>query len=359
MRVLVVKLTSMGDVLHLMPALSDLQKQHPDATVDWMVEDSFAEIPAWHPIVQRVIQVSTRRWRSLAFSNIREFLTFLKELRAQPYDVVIDAQGLIKSAVFSRFARLAPNGLRAGFSGDSIKESPAAYWYQKKVLVDRQQHAIKRLRALFAGVFDYTQPQTEVDYQLDLGALSASLAALTNKNAGPDVTSSQTSNLKPSIMLLHGTTWPTKHLPEKVWGELADLIGGEGYDVTVCWGNQQERLRAERIANGRPHVSILPKSSLSDLAITLSKTLGVIAVDTGLGHLAAALSVPMVSLYGSTNSQLTGAVGKNQIHIQTDYPCSPCLLKTCNKLTEQVSSPPCYQSVSSATIWQALYDQIV
>jgi len=349
MRVLVVKLTSMGDVLHLMPALSDLRKQHPEAIVDWMVEDSFAEIPSWHPSVQRVIQVSTRRWRSLALTNVKEFLSFLKELREQPYDVVIDAQGLIKSAVFSRFAKLAPTGLRAGFSGDSIKESPAARWYQKKVVVNRHQHAIDRLRALFAGVFDYPEPQSQVDYQvtpkLNVKANNPSSLAKTSSNE--------------TIILLHGTTWQTKHLPEIVWQRLADIIADDGYAIKVCWGNEQERQRAQRIAEGRPHVTILPKCSLSELASEIADATGIIAVDTGLGHLAAALGVPAVSVYGSTNAQLTGAIGDNQIHIQMDYPCSPCMLKNCNKLTNQVTSPPCYKNLSAIDLWQTLYEQIV
>lgn len=344
MRVLVVKLTSMGDVLHLMPALSDLQKHYPDAAVDWMVEDSFAEIPSWHPMVQRIIKVSTRRWRSLAWRNVSEFFSFLSELRVQPYDVVIDAQGLIKSAVFSRFAKLAPGGVRAGFSADSIKESPAARWYQKKVVVDRQQHAISRLRTLFAGAFDYTELASGIDYQLNLGLTNAGLKA---------------ENAAPSIMLLHGTTWPTKHLPESVWAELADLIGKDGYNIVLCWGNDQEYQRAQRIADDRPQVTVLPKSSLTELGATIANVQGVIAVDTGLGHLAAALSVPTVSLYGSTDAQLTGAVGNNQTHIQTDYPCSPCMLKLCNKLTKQVTSPPCYKRLSAVDIWQTLYAQIV
>lgn len=344
MRVLVVKLTSMGDVLHLMPALTDLQKHFPDIAVDWMVEDSFAEIPSWHPMVQRTIKVSTRRWRSLAWRNVTEFFDFLSELRAQPYDMVIDAQGLIKSAVFARFAKLTAGGTRVGFSADSIKESPAARWYQKKIVVDRQQHAISRLRALFAGAFDYTVPQTDPEYQLSLG--------LTNTGLKSD-------NAAPSVMLLHGTTWPTKHLPESIWGELADLVEKDGYKVVVCWGNDQERQRAQRIANERPHVRVLPKTSLSELAATIAAVDGLIAVDTGLGHLAAALGIPTVSVYGSTDARLTGAIGKHQTHIQTDYPCSPCLLKHCTKLTEQVTLPPCYKSLSASGIWQRLYEQIV
>lgn len=344
MRILVVKLTSMGDVLHLLPALSDLVASHPSAVVDWMVEDSFAEIPAWHPSVDRIIRVSTRRWRSLKRQNIKEFLAFIKELRSQRYDVVVDAQGLIKSAAFARFAKLRKSGFRAGFSGLSIKESPAAKLYHRKVDVAREQHAIERLRQLFSGVFGYAQPQSALDYRVTLSK------PITNE---PD-----------TIMLFHGTTWATKHLPDSLWREIADLACDDGYKVKLAWGNEAERQRAEWIAQGRREVTVLERSTLSDLAHSISGIAGAIAVDTGLGHMAAALSVPCVSIYGSTDSRLTGAVGQHQTLIQSTYQCSPCMYKQCPKLNEQVLEPPCYKAseanpkFSAMAIWQTLFRKI-
>jgi len=344
MRVLVVKLTSMGDVLHLMPALSDLVAAHPSVVIDWMVEDSFAEIPSWHPSVARVIRVSTRRWRSLQLKNIREFLAFVKVLRSRPYDVVVDAQGLMKSAGLARFAKLNKGGFRAGFSGSSIKESPAAKLYHRKVEVARDQHAIDRLRHLFASTFDYEQPAGEVNYSLRLPKPSSSEAD--------------------TVMLFHGTTWATKHLPEHLWAEIADLACDDGYRVKLTWGNDVERERAESIAKNRPDVSVLDRSTLTDLAQIISGIAGAIAVDTGLGHMAAALGIPCVSVYGSTDSRLTGAVGRYQTLIQSAYPCSPCMYKQCPKLTDQILEPPCYKAsdansrLSAEAIWQTLYRQI-
>lgn len=338
MKVLFVKLTSMGDVLHLMPALSDLQQHHPDVTVDWMVEDSFSELPAWHPIVNRVIPVSTRRWRKLSWSSIREFFGFLKTLRSEPYDMVIDAQGLIKSAVFARMAKCSKKGVRAGFSGESIKESPAAYLYQRRVHVSRDQHAIMRLRKLCAGAFNYQflddQP---IDYNIQ--------SVISERGEQQEM---------PAILLLHGTTWDTKHLPNQYWRDLADLITKDGYQAILCWGNDKEHERAKWIAGSRDAVRILPKSNLTDLAQTIASLAGVVAVDTGLGHMAAALGVPAVSLYGSTDASLTGALGDKQVHLQSTYTCSPCLLKECNKLTANIIDPPCYQEFSAQRIWQTL-----
>jgi heptosyltransferase-1 len=335
----------MGDVLHLAPALTDLRKHYPDVVVDWMVEGSFAEIPRWHPSVDRVVKVSTRKWRKLSKDNISEFLAFWKELRKEPYDVIIDAQGLMKSAVFSRFAKRATGGVRVGFSGDSIKESPAAKLYSKKIAVDRELHAVDRLRALIAGSFNYPVPQSGLDYGLRLKKPSSS-----DNN---------------TIMLFHGTTWDSKHLPNQSWRDIAELAGDDGYKVKLAWGNEQERERAEWIAQDLRHVSVLPRSNLTDLAEIITGIAGAIAVDTGLGHMAAAFGVPCVSVYGATDASLTGAVGQNQIHIQSKQSCSPCLLKSCPKLTSEIVDPPCYSArngntkVSADAIWQTLYEQIV
>jgi len=352
MKVLVVKLTSMGDVLHLMPALSDLQKANPKASVDWMVEDSFSEIPKWHPSVGRVIKVSTRRWRSLSRKNISEFRCFLKELRAQRYDVVIDAQGLMKSAGFARFAKLRKGGFRAGFSGQSIKESPAARLYHRKVDVPREQHAIDRLRQLFAGVFGYSLVDELLDYSL----------VLPPKSAACDIQSDESGQR--TIMLFHGTTWATKHLPDQLWRDIAALACDDGYCIKLAWGSEAERQRANWIAEIHSDITVLERSGLTDLAQTISSIDGAIAVDTGLGHMAAALGVPCVSIYGSTNSLLTGAKGENQTLLQSQYSCSPCMLKSCPKLSETVSEPPCYSAselnseLSPEAIWRRLRSQI-
>jgi heptosyltransferase-1 len=347
MRVLVVKLTSMGDVLHLLPALTDLQTQHPDAVVDWMVEDSFAELPTWHATVERVIPVATRRWRRFKTANLKEFMAFLIRLRAVRYDVVIDAQGLIKSAVLARFARVNKDGLRAGYSGSSIKESPAARLYQRQIDVPREYHAIERLRRLFADVFGYSIPLSMPRYEVRLPL-----------GKQEPVTSR-------SVFLFHGTTWPTKHLPEGMWVDLAQRITNDGFEVLLTWGNDVEKQRANDIAKTVAGVKILPRSNLTELARQLQSAAGAIAVDTGLGHMAAAFGLPCVSLYGATDAALTGAIGRNQSRIQSTYPCSPCLLKQCPKLTAQITEPPCYTDVQAGdglrpeTIWNTLRSQIV
>jgi len=341
LRILVVKLTSMGDALHLLPALSDLSENYPKAKVDWMIEDSFVDIPTWHKSVDKIIPVSTRRWRKFTLTNLREFWAFFKQLRARRYDLVLDAQGLMKSSGLGWLAKLNRGGKRIGFSADSIKEKPAARFYHIKILVERQLHAIDRIRQLFAQALDYPLVSSSPKYSINLP-----MQKLSSTN-------------QPSIFFFPGTTWPSKHIPDSHWRELAELILDDGYQIKISWGTDAEKLRAQWIAQDRANIDVLPKSSLTELACLLHGATGAIAVDTGLGHLAAGLGVPAVSVYGATNSKLTGAKGEKQILLQSDYPCSPCFLKECNKLNSQVITPPCYLRLGPADIWQALYQQIV
>jgi len=160
-----------------------------------------------------------------------------------------------------------------------------------------------------------------------------------------------------SVFLFHGTTWATKHLPDQLWRDLSDLINKAGFNVKVCWGNPIEEKRAHWISRGREFVEVLPKSSLTSIALQLKTARGVIAVDTGLGHLSAALAVPSVSIYGATDPLLTGSFGINQAHLQSGLSCSPCLSKTCRKLNDDVLLPPCYDGFSASNIWNKLSQQ--
>ena len=341
MKILIVKLTSMGDVLHFLPALTDIQKKFPDAEVDWMVEKSFSDIPTWHPFTNRTIEVRTREWRKLSWAHCKEFGKFVKDLRTTSYDVVIDAQGLQKSAILSRFAKTTSGAIRLGFDASSIKESLASYLYSKKVKVRRDAHAVLRVRQLCAEglAYDVSQESNSIDY----GLVQSRSTAVSER---------------PYVMFFHGTTWSSKHIPDAYWRDLAQLAADDGYRVKLAWGNDKEKNRADFISQDIPTVEVLAKGGLTELAKEIRGAQGAIAVDTGLGHMAAAFGIPTLSLYGSTNAALTGALGPNQMHKQMNYPCSPCLLKRCDKLTQQVITPPCYQTCSPSEIWQSIFDEI-
>lgn len=338
MRILIVKLTSMGDVLHVLPALTDAAQHIPNLQVDWVVEESFAEIPAWHPTVNKVIPVATRRWRKLPGGVLSEVRQCYRELREQEYDLIIDAQGLIKSALISKLAK----GKVAGFCEASVKEKPASWFYDRKCSVlgenGNKLHAVAKLRQLFAQALGYElQDDAEIQYDIEQAI---------------EETHSLEFFARPYMVFLHGTTWATKHLPEQQWYELADLAAKNGYQVMLPWGNASEKQRAKRIALTNESVRVLPRMTLSELANVLHQAEAVIAVDTGLGHLSAALSTPCLSVYGATDHELTGAVGQNQLHLQADYRCSPCLLKQCNLITDSIKTPPCYATISSEFIWK-------
>lgn len=344
LRILVVKLTSMGDTLHILPALSDLVDNCPQVQIDWMIEDSFSDIPHLHPCVNRVIPVSTRRWRSLNLRNLKELYRFIKLLRAEPYDVVIDAQGLMKSAVLACLARLNGNGKRIGFSADSIKERPAAWFYHHDIDIAKNQHAIDRLRQLFACGFYYPVPTTKPNYSINV---------LKPSTQGAD------KQELPTVFFFPSTTWASKHIPDSIWRTLGDLALEQGYQIKISWGSADEKMRAEKIAGQRSAIHVLPKLSLSELASQMSTANGAIAVDTGLGHLAAGLGIATVSVYGATDAKLTGAIGNSSKLIQANYPCSPCFLKQCDKLTQAQTTPPCYATISAESIWASLSEQII
>jgi heptosyltransferase-1 len=296
MKVLIVKTSSLGDVIHTLPALTDAALHHPGITFDWVVEESFAEISKWHPNVQQVIPVAWRRWRKnlAAAWHDKQPQQFYQSLRLTQYDAVIDAQGLLKSAFITKLAK----GLRYGLDYHSAREPLAALLYQRRIGVPKNQHAVMRTRQLFAQVLNYALPTTQPNYAIR----SYFNAAINNQ---PN-----------NILLVHGTTWTTKEWPEAYWIALANRCIAAGWHVQIPWGNAKEKARAARIAATHATIEVLPKTSLAELASLLLQAKAIVAVDTGIGHLAAALDVPAISLYGPTDPAKIATCGKNQIHLK-------------------------------------------
>ncbi|WP_437882621.1 lipopolysaccharide heptosyltransferase I [Pseudomonas sp. LRF_L74] len=294
MRVLLIKTSSLGDVIHTLPALTDAARALPGIQFDWVVEEGFAEIPAWHPAVAQVIPVAIRRWRKNLFKTLcnGEWRRFKARLRETQYDLVIDAQGLLKSAWLTRYVK-APV---AGFDHESAREPVATRFYARTFNVPREQHALERTRQLFAQALRYPPPDGIGDYGLDRHLL-----------ADPGT--------QPYLMFLHGTTWPSKHWPEADWRALAEDMAALGWAIRLPWGNESEKRRAERIVEGIPGAAVLPRLSLAGVAKVIAGATACVAVDTGLGHLAAALDVPTISLYGPTLPGRVGAYGRSQVHL--------------------------------------------
>lgn len=295
MRVLIIKTSSMGDVIHTLPAITDAKLAHPNVEFDWVVEEGFAEIPKWHPAVDTVIPVAIRRWRKNIFQTIgsNDWKQFRTQLRKHHYDLVIDAQGLVKSAWLTRLVK-APT---AGFDKRSVREKVAAWAYQHQYAVPKKMHAVERTRHLFAQALDYPMPKTKGNYGVDRSRFCSVTPEAAN------------------VVFLHGTTRDDKHYPEEYWRQLAKKLVVQGVNVRLPWGSEAEKERAYRLADGIDGVQVLPKLNLNAVAGVLGQAAAVVAVDTGLGHLSAALNIPTVSLYGPTSPALVGAYGENQIHL--------------------------------------------
>ncbi len=352
MRILLIKTSSLGDIIHTLPAITDLKLAHPDCQIDWVIEEAFQAIPHWHPGIHQTIPVAIRRWRKNILQTWRsgEWSAFKKEIGSSTYDYIVDAQGLVKSALLTRYAV----GKSYGYDKKSIREPIASKFYQHHISVDKQLHAIKRTQQLFAKIFGYDQPG-KIDYGISPTKIKPS-ESINSLNV-------HTKNL----IFFHGTTWQTKLWPEFFWIELAKLATEANYQILLPWGNTSEYDRAKRIqATCNDQVRVLPKLSLSDIAALLVKTSGVVAMDTGLLHLAAALNKPTISIYGPTNPALSGSHGDNQQHLAADFICAPCLKKTCHyqgpaiysNNSSQIISPPCFAKNSPDTVWRKLSTMI-
>jgi len=315
MRILLIKMSSMGDVFHTFPALSDAQQNLPGLVVDWVVEKSFAEIPKWHPVVDKVYPIELRRWRKSLFSKQtrNEIKDFFEEINQTQYDLIIDAQGLLKSAWVARKVK----AKTAGYNWDSAREPLATLFYQFKYPVAKDQHAILRLRQLLAQSLQYPLPENApIVYGLNIQAWSK-----------PELVTQQFSE-NDYWVFLHGTTWDTKYWPEAYWIELLQKANSLGKKVILPWGNNEEHQRAIRIANtARANDVWVPTEilSLNDMAKTLKNAQAVVSVDTGLSHVAAALEVPMVVLYRVTDPKLVGADGAKVTRLAS--PCARLYLK--------------------------------
>lgn len=324
MKVLLVKTSSLGDVFHTMPAIQDAWQMVPGIEFHWVVEEGFRDIPGWHPAVARVIPVAWRRWRkNLRNPQVKaEMKAFWGALRDQEYDLVLDAQGLIKSAVITRMAR----GPRAGLDRNSAREGLAALAYQTRFDVPRGRHAIDRVRDLFAQALGYQVPDG-MNYGIDR-----------DRWERPD-------NGGRYWLFLHGTTWDTKLWPEEYWKQLAQMVTAQGFRVVLPWGNDDEKARAERIAAAADGAEVLPKMGLNALNAWLAHAHAVVGVDTGLSHVVASLGVPAVAIYGATDATLTGVSGPEVDVLSSSYGCAPCLSKRCLNPDSNGVQPPCYRDI--------------
>lgn len=327
MKVLIVRLTSMGDVVQTLPAIEDASRAIPSATFDWVVEEGFADIPQWHPQVERVIASHLRRFKH-ALKN-KELGGLYREIRAEKYDFVIDLQGEMKTAMLARLAR----GQRIGYNSRSVHEWGAQAAYHRRVNVPKGRHSITRMRELMAKALEYDLLSDHVEYGVDRARL-------------PEPVIDLPANF---VVLVHATSWSSKNWHEEKWTKLASIAHDYGFTPILAWGSEDERERAARIA-GKVGV-VLPELSIAQKAAIISRAKAVVGLDTGLTHIAAAFGVPGVSLYGATDPALVGATGKQQLNLASKFECRFCHLKKCVYDAPGETKPTCLVEFEPEQVW--------
>jgi heptosyltransferase-1 len=285
--ILFIKTSSLGDVIHHMPALTEARRLRAGSRFFWLVEDAFAPLVRLHPGVTEVIPVAWRRWRKSLYApaTLSEIAASLSAIRARSYDEIVDSQGLLRSAITARIA----HGRRHGYDSSSIREPLASAFYDVRHSVSRDLHAIERNRILTGRALGYA-PQGAPDYGLDRASLAPTKSGR-------------------YAVLLHATARPQKQWPEVNWIALGKAIGRNGLDLILPWGNEAERARADRIAAKLPAARAGDRRPLDEMARLIAGASFVVGVDTGLLHVAAALGVPLVAIFTGSRPGLTGPVG--------------------------------------------------
>lgn len=293
--ILFIKTSSLGDVVHHMPALMDARKAHPDATFSWLVEEAFAPLVRLHPAIDTVIPVASRRWRKSLYApaTIAEIRASFRDIRAQRYDEIVDTQGLLRTAILTRAAR----GMRHGYDASSVREPLASLFYDVRHRVERDMHAVERNRILSGLALGYA-PDEAPDFGLDRARI------------GKDSTSRYG-------LLLHATARREKQWPDADWIAFAKLFA-QRFELLIPWGTEAERARSEYIAAAVPGTRVPDRAPLDQVAKLIAGAQFVVGVDTGLLHLAAALGVPVVAIFAGSKPALTGPMGRGRLSILGD-----------------------------------------
>lgn len=298
--ILFIKTSSLGDVIHHMPALTEARLAQPDAHFTWLVEEAYAPLVRLHPAVNDVVPVAWRRWRkSLASpATLSEIRANMCGIRAHQYNEIVDTQGLARTGLIARIAR----GRRHGYDSQSIREPLASMFYDVRHRVSRDLHAVDRNRILSGLALGYT-PQGAPDFGLDRARF---------RQAGARY-----------AVFLHATARPEKQWPVENWIALGKALGGQGLEFVLPWGTEDERARSERIAASLPHARVPPRAPLDEVARLIAGADFVVGVDTGLLHLAAAFGVPLTAIFAGSEPQLTGPVGSGPLAILGTHGAPP------------------------------------
>ncbi|CAG4911778.1 lipopolysaccharide heptosyltransferase I [Paraburkholderia gardini] len=297
-KILIVRVSSLGDVVHNMPVIADILRRYPEAQIDWLVEESFIELVQLVHGVRRAIPFSLRRWRKRLFSpdNWREIGAFRRALAAEKYDLVIDCQGLIKTAWVASWARGPLTGLANRTDGAGF-EWPVRFFYDRRVPIAPRTHVVERTRQLVAAALGAPAPQPTDDIDFGIDTRQAALAV-----------SALGLNLPvPYVVFVHATSRTDKQWPDAAWIELGQALVRRGGSIVLPWGSDAERETSERLAREFGAAAVVPpKLSLPAVVGLIDGAAATVGVDTGLVHIAAALKRPTVELYNFATAWRTG-----------------------------------------------------
>ena len=295
-RILIVKTSSMGDVVHALPVVSDIARARPATHIDWAVEESFAAIPQLHPRVACVVPIALRRWRArpLAAATWSELRAARARLRAAHYDVVIDCQGLLKSAWVASWTRARV----VGPDRSSARERWAAYAYARRVAVPTTLHAIERNRLLAGAALDYL-----VQGKPEFGACAPALVA-------PELVDIVAAG--PIAVLLTNASRASKLWPAPHWRAVEAVLAARGLRSVLVWGSAAEESATHERAHGMREARVIARTGLPQLAALLARARIVVGLDTGLTHLAAALGTATVGIFCDYDPGLVGIIGNGR-----------------------------------------------
>ena len=293
MRVLLVKLSSLGDVVHSLPAAMDLQTQVPGVHIDWVVEPAFAPLLKLCPAVKRVIPCDMRKWRRQWWTaqTRQAWRSFQQDLQSNAYDAVIDLQGLSKSALISKLAKLSPNGKRyamANRTEGSGYEAPTRWVADVAVPCEWHSHALDRARHVCAQALGYALPHH----------LQTGLQATPHSDVLPK-----------TVALVHGSSRADKAWPLAHWQVLGQALQAQGFQLALPYSNDAELQTAQAVASACPSAVIWPRCDLVELTQRLAACMGVVGVDSGVSHIAVALGLPHVQIYNFDTAWRTGPKG--------------------------------------------------
>ncbi len=339
MKILIVKVSALGDVVHALPVLAYLKSVGEAVEIDWLVEKPFAPVLEGHPLIRRIHTLETKAWRKAGgLASISGVLAMIKALRREAYDLVLDLQGNSKSGLFT-LASGAP--VRVGFDRIAAREWPNLLATNRHVTLTAAEHHVgdRALALARAGLPGGIERRLAGPLPVDPDALSRIEKSLAEQGlqAGP------------LVVLHYGTTWTTKLWSLASWQQLAAKLGDMKLRPILTWGNEEEHAAARAIAEASGGSAVIwPRGSLVDLVALLSRADLVVGADTGPVHIAAAVDTPTVSIYRVTDGLRNGPRGDRHICLQVPLSCSPCLRKSCERDVE------CGESLAPSMVLDAI-----